>query len=155
MRCGALSTHEPKAEKGVLSLAAMPELGQLCQEYIADIIPRCRLNRALQNSHLQTLLDQIESKLSAEHHPVSADPSESHRPAPTWADWNDWFIETAEQFLDVNDSIRRRESADQIYRDLAVCRISRQRAVAELRRLNKRQKGGWLKPQIQRWRRSA
>jgi trehalose-6-phosphatase len=56
-----------------------------------------------------------------------------------------WSYQWAEEFLDVNDSIRRREKADLIYRDYVDCRISRQRAVVELRILNKRQKGGWLK----------
>jgi len=35
--------------------------------------------------------------------------------------------------------------AELIYREYVACRISRQRAVVELRKLNKRQKGGWLK----------
>ena len=41
------------------------------------------------------------------------------------------------RFVDVN-------RADLIYKDLASGRVSRQRAILELRNLNKRQKGGWL-----------
>jgi hypothetical protein len=50
-----------------------------------------------------------------------------------------------ESFLDVNDAIRRRTKANQIYKDLQAERISRQRAAQELRALDKRQKGGWLR----------
>ena len=56
----------------------------------------------------------------------------------------DWIRSTAEQVLDVNDSVRRRDRADVIYDDLGSLRISRQRAISELRKLSKRQKGGWL-----------
>ena len=59
-----------------------------------------------------------------------------------------WLIDLAEQWVEVQDATRRRRTADRIYRDLRHERISRQRAVEELRKLNKRQKGGWLASQL-------
>ena len=59
-------------------------------------------------------------------------------------------LQTIEQFLDVQDALRRRQLADQIYRDLQSERIGRQQAVEEIRKLNKRQKGGWLKMPFRR-----
>lgn len=53
-----------------------------------------------------------------------------------------------EQFLDLGDAVRRRKQAEQIYRDIISERISLDRAVAELRSLTKRQKGGWLARQF-------
>ncbi len=160
----ALSTHETTAEKGIMALASMPEFGQLCQEYLANLIERCRRNPALQRADLQTLVDQIQSRLpqhmstqNQEPDGLKPDASTSNEPQAkiTMADWHEWFVDVAEQFLDVNDSIRRREQADRIYADLAAGRIGRQRTVVELRKLNKRQKGGWLKSRLGRWKKAG
>lgn len=49
-----------------------------------------------------------------------------------------------EAFLDAGDAVKRRKTADIIYKDLVNERISIGRAILELQALNKRQKGGWL-----------
>jgi hypothetical protein len=59
-------------------------------------------------------------------------------------------VDTAEALLDAGDAVRRRRTADRIYRDLAAERISLDRAALELKKLNARQKGGWLAEEIQR-----
>ena len=51
----------------------------------------------------------------------------------------------AEQILDSFDAIRRRRRSDFIYRELVGERVSPEQAAVELQKLNKRQKGGWLK----------
>ena len=61
---------------------------------------------------------------------------------------NGWFariVSLTEELLDSVDAIRRRRKADRIQADLVTERISRERAALELLKLNKRQKGGWLK----------
>jgi uncharacterized protein YwgA len=58
-----------------------------------------------------------------------------------------WFynvLQFIEGFIDMFDGIKRRETADQIYKDLVNERIGRDRAALELNKLNKRQKGGWF-----------
>ena len=141
------------AENALRTLVAMPEIGQLCIEKIRRTIALCRASKILQRSDLQLLVDQLQNRLTGL---VGADsphePQQENQPLETpdqlnviRAQFKDWMVEWSEQFLDVNDSIRRREKAELIYRDLLVSRISRQRAVLELRKLNKRQKGGWLK----------
>jgi hypothetical protein len=52
--------------------------------------------------------------------------------------------------VDAGDAVRRRKRANSIYKDLAAERISGERAVKELRILNRRQKGGWLWERIER-----
>ena len=54
------------------------------------------------------------------------------------------FLEAVEQFLDAGDAVRRRRTANRIYKDLIAQRIGYDRATLELKSLNKRQKGGWL-----------
>jgi hypothetical protein len=58
------------------------------------------------------------------------------------------LIETIEAFWDAGDAVKRRKTANKIFRDLVNERISGARAVSELRTLNKRQKGGWLVAQL-------
>ncbi len=147
------------AEKALQTLATMPVIGQLCVEQLKQTIHQCRHSKQLQRADLQTTLDQLENRLkdsgltapgaattASDKASESAGLSESTNSlSRIRSALNSWAVEWTEQFLDVNDSIRRREKADLIYRDLVAGRISRQRAVIELRKLNKRQKGGWLK----------
>lgn len=136
----ALSNQPAEAERGLQTLVSMPEIGQLCQEKVEATLQQAKRNPVLQRADLQTMIDQIEAKLDKTTQRNSSVPV----PKGKSTDWNRWILKTAEEFLDVNDSIRRRDLADVIYKDLAHQRISRQRAVIELRKINKRQKGGWL-----------
>lgn len=135
------------AEKGLNSLLAMPVIGQLCQELVADTIKKAQKNPALKQADFQKQLVQLRSKLDddvAKNVASNSDDSGEIERGMTQK-LKDWVYENAEQYLDVNDSLARREQADLIYRELAACRISRQRAILEMRKINKRQKGGWLK----------
>ena len=141
------------AEKAVVALVAIPVIGQLCVEKLSETIRQCRTNKMLQRVDLQSQLDVLESRVKAagvKQVKSLAKGSTNLSDGPSavrqsMATLHEWSIQWAEEFLDVNDSIRRREKAELIYREYVACRISRQRAVVELRKLNKRQKGGWLK----------
>ena len=56
-----------------------------------------------------------------------------------------------EDLLDAGDSVKRRRMADRIYRDLQNEQISVDDTISEIRRLNTRQKGGWLKKNASQW----
>ena len=66
-----------------------------------------------------------------------------------------------EAFLDAGDAVRRRKKAERIYRDMIDERISHERAAREIKKLNSRQKGGWLSEDLAglsdrfRWQNSA
>ena len=141
------------AEKAVVALVAMPVIGQLCVLKLSETIRQCRTNKMLQRADLQSQLDILERRVKAESATqvtsmIKGAATSNDTPSvlgQKMATLHQWSIQWAEEFLDVNDSIRRREKAELIYREYVACRISRQRAVVELRKLNKRQKGGWLK----------
>ena len=141
------------AEKAIVALMAMPVIGQLCVEKLTETILQCRTNKLLQRVDLQSQLDVLESRVkAASSKQITSLAKGSNNGADAqsvlrqnMATLHQWSIQWAEEFLDVNDSIRRREKAELIYSEYVACRISRQRAVVELRKLNKRQKGGWLK----------
>ena len=157
--CEATASRDTTvAEKGIQTLFTMPVIGQLCVEKMKRTVQQCRHNKHLQRADLQLTLDQLEVRLKGaaetwegasgsttseiNHDDTNYSASTLSR---VRSELNDWAVEWTEQFLDVNDSIRRREKSEQIYRDLVTGRIGRQRSVIELRKLNKRQKGGWLK----------
>ena len=61
------------------------------------------------------------------------------------------IAELEDNFHFYNNAIQSLDyQRDLIYNDLAQGRISRQRAVVELRKINKRQKGGWLKAKLEK-----
>ncbi len=58
---------------------------------------------------------------------------------------NSLFIKLVENFIDPGDAVRRRRKVDSIYRDLAKGRVSYSQTITTLQKINKKQKGGWLK----------
>jgi poly-gamma-glutamate synthase PgsB/CapB len=146
--CLAMGNQVQKMEKGLQLLVSMPVIGQLCQSKIREVIRYAKANSVYRRPELQALLDQLEKNLETDSGEMATTETETQRPSNNGkkliSDLNAWMIECAEQFLDVHDSIRRRNTADLIYADLANERIGRQRAIIELRDVNKRQKGGWL-----------
>ena len=154
--CNAAHNDDPNvALRGLQALVGMPAIGQLAVNRVRQVIQHGRTSATMRRSDLQALLAQLESKLgdpgddlpTANETESGSEPASSSGGSPAAdniAEWNKWLLDTSEEFLDVNDSLRRRDTADAIYRDLTTGRISRQRAVAELRKINKRQKGGWL-----------
>ena len=150
--CKLVRSRQPKvAEKGLAALVAMPVIGQLCREQILETIKFGRTSDALKRVDLQDQLDILQQRIEETGDQVSTVETEVKETSSQFiTSTQKWLLESAEQFLDVNDSVRRRDKADQIYDDLAACRISRQRAVVELRKINKRQKGGWLAAEMEK-----
>jgi hypothetical protein len=155
--CKAAEADEPTTMlRGLQALVGMPAIGQLCLNRVRQVLTKSRSSNTIRPPDLQALLAQLESKLAQSvaesvidsQDAVAGDQaraeSAQEKSDGSLAEWQEWVVQTSEEFLDVNDSVRRRNTADAIYRDLAVGRISRQRAVAEIRKINKRQKGGWL-----------
>ncbi|MGB7346944.1 MAG: hypothetical protein WBD20_22160 [Pirellulaceae bacterium] len=147
----ALSPQSQTAARGLQTLMSMPAIGQLCQLRLKETIKEARNNPALRRPDQQADLAQLDKRV-AEAMGDFADDSDNPEPAEdsqlsssdSVTEWQSWMLERSEQLVDLNDSLRRRDTADKIYKDLANQRISRQRAVVELRDINKRQKGGWL-----------
>ena len=129
------------AEKGLQTLAAMPVLGQLCEKKVKETIAVARQADQLQRTAIQTELSNIEKKIQV---PTSSEEIPEDTQCSNRSPIVNWLTDVAEQYFDVHDAVRRRHNADRIYRDLHHGRISRQHAVEELRKINKRQKGGWL-----------
>lgn len=130
-------------EQGLRELAAFQEFGLLCAEHVRDTLAQARQSAAMQRESFQAELKVIESNLELALETVRGKMSIVRQ-----SGWMLKLLEGLEALLDAGDAVKRRKTADQIYRDLIAERISVERAVLELQALNKRQKGGWLIGQL-------
>ena len=136
-----ISDDVTKSERGLQALSSIPVFGQLCRQHVRSAVQQARRSPLAQREEFQLHLDAILDRLDQSPTAPSADAKTSNERRRSVFNW---AVNVVEDFMDVNDAVRRRKKADRIYQDLQAERIGRHRAVAELRTLNKRQKGGWL-----------
>ena len=139
--CNFLQQSKPKlAERGLSALAEFQDFGLLCDEYLRGTIAAVKRTPLAQRERFQAELDSI----LATHNQAMQQIGNSAGQQSSHGGLVSKLLALAEEFADVADAVKRRKTADQIYRYLVSGRISGERAVLELRALNKRQKGGWL-----------
>ena len=129
------------AKQGLQSLAGIPQLGLLAFDHLRRSVAIAKQNLASSRESLQAEIDNLAERIERSTAAIDEQLHSGDEQRPRWIDmlWR-W----AESLMDVQDAIRRRTKANQIYQDLENCRISLARATIEIRKLNKRQKGGWL-----------
>jgi poly-gamma-glutamate synthase PgsB/CapB len=136
-----------EANRAIQFLAGFSEYGLLSAEYMRDLLSRAPGLQVAQSESFQAALRLIGMNLEARLKPAAQATSAADQPASgVWLKLLTW----TESFLDVGDAVRRRRTADRIYRDMVTRRISTSRAAEELQYLNKRQKGGWFIRRITR-----
>jgi len=141
----AKSGNPVQAADGLRTLSAFQEFGVLSEEATHEVLAALRSAPPVSGS---VFLDQIElaqSNLNRQLAEMRATMIVT-RGVSTWSKLVDWV----EAMLDAGDAVRRRRTAERIYRDLIAERVSLDRAAVELKKLNARQKGGWLADAIQR-----
>ena len=143
--CAAMDHPDPTvAKKGLETLQRLPVLGQLCASRVREALLSARELPKFQTESQRLALSDVERKLETCLEEITATCNQATDGKSKGSGPIESAIGWFEEVLDANDAIRRRSRADQIYVDLAEERISRQRAIVELRKINKRQKGGWL-----------
>lgn len=125
------------ATSAMMTLGGFQKFNLLCQEAVQSALDEAELRPIAQGEMFsaQAAVIRAALKQSAQDGPAA--------PATT-SHGLTGFFEVMEKLLDPGDAVRRRKSADRIYRDLMAERISYERAAQELKLLNARQKGGWL-----------
>ena len=145
--CQQLAGHdETTAEHGLRALAAFQEYGPIGEETVRQTLATVRHSEIAQSERFQSQLQLIETAMQQQLE-AAGETSTGH----SASGWTHRFINAVESFLDAGDAVKRRKRANLIYRDLANERISHARAVVELKKLNKRQKGGWLLNRLTSW----
>lgn len=144
---GAVSGDSARAAEAVRFLAGFQEFGLLCEERVRDAVARLRAKPPVQGGAFLDQLDLVEGELARQMEEARTRAEAgggSGRLAP--------LFDFVEGLLDAGDAVARRRAADRVYRDLAAERISQNRAALEIKKLNARQKGGWLAHALEaRW----
>ncbi|MGQ9588724.1 MAG: hypothetical protein ACUVYA_00360, partial [Planctomycetota bacterium] len=149
--CEALESGDSQlVERSLKTLASFHEFGVLSKERVARTLEAVKGLRALQNESCQAELAVIRTNYELAMKKLEENLRATKRKASRF----EKFLGTIEAFADAGDAVRRRKVADRIYEDLVCRRISTDRAVYELQRLNKRQKGGWLAEKVEDLKRS-
>jgi poly-gamma-glutamate synthase PgsB/CapB len=138
------AANAPRFRRGLAALAAFQEYGLLTEAHVRDTLALARQAPHAQLAIAQAQLAQIESDLQRAmrhvHEQLSATREQGHL---------ERLVLMVEGFVDAGDAVRRRRTANRIYRDLVAQRISHSRAAIELLRLTQQQKGGWLYARIE------
>ncbi len=132
------------AEDALKRLAAMTTYGPLASEYVTESVSLMREHKIAQTELFQAELNIIAGKVEDLTGNAFADQNEARSRQGIAVRIKAWLFQVSEDFLDSGDAIRRRKKANLIYKDLADKRIGIDRAVDELKGINKSQKGGWL-----------
>lgn len=126
------------ARRGLDLLGSFQEYGALSEAHVRATLAELRA-RGGSDSQLDSIQIRLDAQLSALDGDGGADESSGG---------SSRLGELVEALLDSTDAVRRRRSADRIYRELIAEQISSPRAAFELKKLTARQKGGWLGPSI-------
>ncbi len=126
-------------EKGFQELVAFQDYNVLCEDSVTAAINTVKATSAAQSEKYQAGLTLIQSNMNQ-----ALDEIKSSLKTLGKKGVLTHLTAVIEAFLDAGDAVKRRKTAQQIYKDLIDERISHERAAIELKKLNKRQKGGWL-----------
>lgn len=127
-------------QEGLKALSSFQEYGLLSEEFVRETIHTAKARPAAQRESIQAELAVVQSNLDLAMHRIR----ERMRGGTNTKSKFGVAVTAVEGLLDAGDAVKRRRTANRIYKDLAAGRISYERAAYELQGLNKRQKGGWL-----------
>ncbi|MDH3376684.1 MAG: hypothetical protein OEQ39_06905 [Gammaproteobacteria bacterium] len=137
------------ANEGLRFLVGFREFGMLSEPFVRQTIAHVEQHGTAHGERFRSELAMVLSNLDQAMNELRGKSSGSGSAGSTrGARFMAYIANSLEAALDVGDAIKRRKIAKQIYADLANERIGQQRAVLELQKLNKRQKGGWVAQRI-------
>jgi len=135
------STQALEAARG---LASSEEFGVLDFEYVLTTIDRALKQKNTQSEAIQAELTVVRSKVEERR----AQRGQNSEKDSSQNAFIIRLVNRIELLFDAGAAVKRRKRANRIYADLTSQRISHERAALELKRLNKEQKGGWLKERL-------
>ena len=138
------SDKEQVALDGLKQLVTFQEYSLLCEHKVKKVIYSVKEKAWAQRENVQAELELIESRMRSMLDNINLSIGKQDMSSR----WKQVIIHFFEEILDTGDAIKRRKKADLIYKELINLRISHARAAQELKKLNARQKGGWLARKI-------
>ena len=132
--------NNEQLEGALRELSTISSIEILAVDTITEIVSNLTASKNNSDS-INILLKDLKEKLDSS----TQTKSDSSPESKTKGSHNSLFIKFIENFIDPGDAVRRRKKVDRIYRDLAKGRVSYSQTIATLQKINKKQKGGWLK----------
>ncbi len=150
--CQQIVDRKPKiARDGMAALAAFKDFGLLCEGEVQRATGEAAEKHGTRDKAFQTQLDLVGQNMEGTLKEIKSGLGTADGESGGKSKLAGWTLGFLEAFLDAGDAVRRRKKADSVYRDMAAERISPARAAQEIQLLNKRQKGGWLKKDLEAW----
>ena len=136
-------------DEALARLVKQSHFGVLAQQQLAAQIEQARHLPVAQRESAQAQLAALAQRLQvADTTSEEVDAMATNAQDRERRDYLAPILSGSEAVLDAGDAVRRRRRADRVYRDLISASISEDRAIAEIKDLNKRQKGGWLRQRL-------
>lgn len=145
-----LSTKGAEFEHALHELSAFQEYGLLSENHVEKTCEILRNSVVAQGERYQAEITLIKSTMKTTLAAIHSSLSGAEKENNTVKNTTERIVGFFESMVDAGDAVRRRKCANTIYKDLTAERISGERAVKELRFLNRRQKGGWLWDKLER-----
>ena len=138
--CNKISSNKrDDVREAILELSKFKEFGPLSFTYVKEVLNKVKSSVFTQDELLQAEIDNILTSVVTDEKNFN-----SREKVKSKNKLIEMFVNSIESFLDAGDAIKRKKQVEQIYEDIIHYRISDQRAAIELKKINKRQKGGWL-----------
>ncbi|MBQ4833091.1 poly-gamma-glutamate synthase PgsB [Pseudoalteromonas sp. MMG010] len=131
------SSHEFK--KQLLKLSLVSNYSLLGVNFISDSIDEIKKATHAQNEFSQTEILKISEKIALTKSKQSSTYKNS-----TSNVFTRFITQVIESFLEAGAAIKRKKVANQVYQDIAQQRITLEKAIEVLAKLNRNQKPGWL-----------
>ena len=151
--CQTLKTSRDQQamEEAAKSLSSWEEFGLLDENQVQTMLATAKDRPETQRELLQAELALIGKRLDTQLTAIRTSLGSEEGGQTSWLKTaGDKVLDILEAFLDAGDAIKRRRTADKIYQALLDNLISYDKATAELAKLTKAQKGGWLAPAIKK-----
>ncbi len=134
------TANEDQLEAALRELSKISSFEILAVDSVSELIEEIEESGKNSDS-VKIILDDLKAKLKS-----SAEAKSDTSPeTKTKGAHDSKLIKFLESFIDPGDAVKRRRTVDKIYRDLAHGQVSYSQTITTLQKLNKRQKGGWLK----------
>ncbi|MEI8604218.1 hypothetical protein [Pseudoalteromonas sp. B160] len=126
-------------KKTLTRLSLISTFSQLEHAYLSSALLEIKKMHHAQNEYSQAELVHINERLN-KHQQQLDNKTDSQQQGPL----KRFAIQVAESFLDAGAAVKRKKIANQVYKDIATQRITLEKAITVLGKLNRNQKPGWL-----------
>ncbi len=141
---------DEQIDQGLRKLESGPVIGQLGRDTVLAALDDLGSGKAQVPPAIQLRVKTLQQTLAAR-----GTDQETGESGPRSDGVLAALLGVVEGLVDAFFAIKRRNTADQVYADLANQRIGRDRAAQEIQKLNAAQKGGWLFKKVTAWRAAA